>query len=474
LSKQDISAEDKAKLTLVHRNAKRLLHLVNQLLDLSKLEAGSLKLHVEQSDLSPFIKQLVSSFKYNINKKKIHFNSTIPEIKNVWFDKDALEKIITNLLSNAVKYTPKKGQITFDVTTQNNYVIITIINNSDTLDTENTNTLFTRYYRGKSNVEGTGIGLALVKELVTLSHGTIVANTIDTDQIQFTITLPIYKEAFNLNEINEPIKAEILKAEKPKIKHRLIDEKPLILIVEDDEDIRAYISTFLKDSYNVITAVNGKTGVKKALKNIPDLIVSDVMMPQVNGFELCNTLKQNELTSHIPIILLTGKGGDESEFEGLTAKADDFITKPFKSKLLVTRIANLIALRKALQSRYSQEINHEPKDIAITSLDEIFLNKVETILKTNLTNENFDAESFSKHMLMSRMQLHRKLKALTNLSTTEFLRSQRLKLAISILKKSDHSISEIAYQVGFSSPSYFNKCFKESYSCTPAKYRLKV
>ncbi|MCF7561725.1 response regulator [Sabulilitoribacter multivorans] len=471
LSKKDISKKDKTELSLVHRNAKRLLDLVNQLMDLSKLEAGSLKLQVNQDDLSPFIKQLVSSFKYGIKKKNISLKSSIPDIKNVWFDKDAIEKILTNLLSNAVKFTPKNGHINLNITTQKNHIIITIINNYHALDSKNINNLFTRYYRANSNIEGTGIGLALVKELVSLSKGNIVANTINTNEIQFTVTLPVYKEAFKAEDINETLEMKESVTEDQHFENNIPDEKPMILIVEDDNDVRTYITSLLNSTYKVITAKNGKTGINKALKNIPDLIVSDVMMPLKNGIELCNILKQNELTSHIPIILLTAKSDDESELEGLRAKADDYITKPFKSRILETRIANLITLRKALQSRYSQEIIHKPKDIAITSLDEVFLNKIENILIKNLVNETFDAKSFSKNMLMSRMQLHRKLKALTGLSTTEFLRSQRLKLAVSLLKKSDHTISEIAYQVGFSSPSYFIKCFKENYACTPNAYR---
>ena len=474
LSKKNISQKDRTEFTLVQRNAKRLLNLVSQLMDLSKLEAGSLKLHVSKNDLSPFIKQLVSSFKYNIDKKKIDFSHNIANIKEVWFDKDAVEKIVTNLLSNAVKYTPKHGRIIFDVNKQKDHAIITILNNGSTINPKDIDKLFNRYYRGDSNQEGTGIGLALVKELVTLSKGSIVANVINTDDIQFTITLPITKEAFNIEDIIETPRIVKSPKKNPEIKHKQFDKKPLILVVEDDKDIRNYLKSCLEDTYKIITAANGKTGINKALKNIPDLIVSDVMMPLVNGIELCNTLKSNELTSHIPIILLTAKGDDESELEGLNAKADDYMTKPFKSRILETRIANLIALRKALRSRYNQEIIHKAKDIAITSLDETFLNKVEDVFKDNLTDSNFDAEAFSKKMLMSRMQLHRKLKALTGLSTTEFLRSQRLKIAIPLLQQSDATISEIAYQTGFSTPSYFIKCFKKSYHCTPTEYHAKA
>ncbi len=474
LSKKNISSRDKMELSLVHRNAKRLLNLVSQLMDLSKLEAGSLKLNVSKNDLSPFVKQLVSAFKYNIKKKKIDFSYHIADIRKVWFDKDAIEKIITNLLSNSLKYTPKNGRIIFEINRQNDHVIITILNNGSKINPKNINKLFNRYYRGHSEQEGSGIGLALVKELVTLSNGSIVANVINSDDIQFTITLPITKAAYKTEDIIEkPVKDKSTN-KKTKVKHKLLQDRALILIVEDDKDIRDYLKSCLENSYKIITAANGKRGITKAIKNIPDLIISDVMMPMVNGIELCNTLKIHELTSHIPIILLTAKGDDESELEGLEAMADDYMTKPFKSRILETRIANLIALRKALQSRYSQNIAHEVKDIAITSLDEKFLNKVESVLHENLTDSSFDAENFSKKMLMSRMQLHRKLKALTGLSTTEFIRSQRLKCSMALLQKSGNTISEIAYQTGFSTPSYFIKCFKKSYHCTPTEYQNKA
>ena len=251
-------------------------------------------------------------------------------------------------------------------------------------------------------------------------------------------------------------------------------EQPLVLIVEDDKHVRLYIESILESKYKILKASNGKIGIKKALKNIPDLIISDIMMPITNGIELCNTLKNNMLTSHIPIILLTAKVGEENELKGLEVGADDFITKPFISRILMKRISNLINLRKSLQTRYSQHAILKAKDIAITSIDEIFLHKVEQVLEKHLSNPAFNAAAFSKQMLISRMQLHRKLVALTGLSTTNFLRSQRLKHATLLLQNSDYTISEIAYQVGFNSPSYFTKSFKEVYHCTPNDYLPKT
>ncbi|WOD43802.1 hybrid sensor histidine kinase/response regulator transcription factor [Hwangdonia lutea] len=479
LAKKNIGSADKKELSLIHRNAKRLLNLVNQLMDLAKLETGHLKLNVENDNLSILLKQIASSFQYRAEKKGLHFKTNISNISKAWFDKDIVEKIVTNLLANAVKYTPKNGHIYFNTEQQNNYAILTIINSGSTIKPEDLSKLFTRFYQVNSNADGVGIGLALVKELVALTHGSLVTSTVNKDEIQFTVTLPINKEAFNKEDIT-PDKNNITKQQSSEISNELSEntnessEKPVLLIVEDDKNVRQYIASILEPNYKIIKASNGKIGIKKALETIPDIIISDIMMPVTNGIELCHSLKNNMLTSHIPIILLTAKVGEENELKGLEAGADDFITKPFKSKILIKRIENLIELRKSLQSRYSQHNISKNKDIATTTFDEDFLNKIEGVLNEHLSNPDFNAAKFSKLMLVSRMQLHRKLVALTGLTTTAFIRSQRLKMAVSLLQKSDYTISEIAYQVGFNTPSYFIKCFKKAYHCTPNDYINKI
>ncbi|WP_418603997.1 hybrid sensor histidine kinase/response regulator transcription factor [Hwangdonia sp.] len=479
LAKKKISNTDKKELSLIHRNAKRLLNLVNQLMDLAKLETGHLKLNIENDNLGILLKQIASSFQYRAEKKGLQFKTDISNIPKAWFDKDIVEKIVTNLLANAVKYTPKKGHIYFNTEQQNNYAILTIINSGSTIKPEDLSKLFTRFYQVNANADGVGIGLALVKELVALTHGSLVTSTVNKDEIQFTVTLPINKEAFDIEDIS-PDNNKIINSQSSEIKKELSEtfnessEKPVLLIVEDDKNVRQYIESILKSNYKILKAANGKIGIKKALETIPDIIISDIMMPITNGIELCKTLKNNMLTSHIPIILLTAKVGEENELKGLEAGADDFITKPFKSKILIKRIENLIELRKSLQSRYSQHNISKNKDIATTTFDEDFLNKIESVLNEHLSNPEFNAAKFSKLMLVSRMQLHRKLVALTGLTTTAFIRSQRLKMAVSLLQKSDYTISEIAYQVGFNTPSYFIKCFKKAYHCTPNDYLQKT
>lgn len=470
LKNPKLSDTDKTELKLVQRNSKRLLNLVNQLLDLSKLETGNLTLSVSEDNLGLFLKQLVKGFQFKAEEKNIDFKYQIPAIPKAWFDKDVIEKIVTNLLGNAIKYAPKNGYVSFLVTSQEGELIITIINNGNTISNENISKLFQRYYQDNKSADGVGIGLSLVKELTVLCHGNIVAHTLNKDDIQFTVILPIARSFFDISEITKdtnnifkPNKEENSSDKNPKHENH-----PLMLIVEDDEDIRIFLNSIFRDGYNIIEAENGEKGIKTALKIIPDIIISDVMMPKTNGITLCNTLKEDQRTSHIPIILLTAKSGTTNEIEGLKTGADDYIEKPFNTEKLKIKVDNLINSRQKLQQRYSQ--NFELNEIAVTNMEQEFFNKLKIVLDENITNSQFNSNDFSNKMLMSRMQLHRKLKALTGLTSTEFLRSERLKLAEKLLDSSDLTISEIAYQVGFNTPSYFIKCFKEKHNQTPSQY----
>ncbi|MCH4553038.1 two-component regulator propeller domain-containing protein [Aestuariibaculum lutulentum] len=473
LNNPKLSDTDKNELKLVQRNSKRLLNLVNQLLDLSKLETGNLTLSVSQDNLGLFLRQLVKGFQFKAEEKNIDFTYNISPIREAWFDKDVVEKIVTNLLANAIKYAPENGIVSFHVSQQQGEIIITIVNNGNTISNENISKLFQRYYQDNKSSDGVGIGLSLVKELTVLSHGNIVAHTLNEDDIQFTVTLPIARSFFNANEIaNKPVPNTFDDLEEQNQSENLKNnEKPLMLIVEDDEDIRIFLNSIFRDDYTIEEAENGELGIKKALKIIPDIIISDVMMPKTDGVILCKTLKQDERTNHIPIVLLTAKSGTTFEIEGLKTGADDYIEKPFHSEKLKIKARNLIESRQKLQQRYSQ--NFELNEIAVTGVDQQFFNKIQEVLNEHITDSQFNSEDFSKKMLMSRMQLHRKLKALTGLTTTEFIRSERLKLAEKLLTTSDLTVSEIAYQVGFNTPSYFIKCFKEKHNQTPSEYSSK-
>ncbi|MBU3822950.1 response regulator [Flavobacteriaceae bacterium XHP0103] len=470
LSKENISKEDSKELSLVKSNANRLLNLVNQMLDLSVIDSGKQQLKISKGNLTMTLQQAVEAFQYRAKEKKIEIQSSIQGLKSAWFDKDVIEKVVYNLLSNAVKYSPDKGTVLFKAHRLDNMMVLSVINETAQVTKSDLNKLFNRFYQENEASDGVGVGLALVKELVNLSKGTIIANNLDVDKIQFTVTLPIEKSAFNEKELivgdNFQPKPETTNNENNKTK------QPVLLIVEDDKDIRNFVASIFKGEYKIEKARDGKEGIDKALEILPDVIVSDIMMPNKNGLELCETIKTDALTSHIPVVLLTAKVGEEHEIFGFKTGADAYITKPFSSEKLKIVVEKLLETRQKLEKHYSKTFSINP-NLAITSVENDFLQRLKTVLETHITETSFSSDKFSKLMNMSRTQLHRKLHAIVGMSTTEFIRSQRLKQAIEILKNTDLTIAEIAYKVGFNTPSYFNKCFKEAYGCTPQEYQGK-
>ncbi len=481
LSDGGLSEKDFADFSMIKRNTYRLLALVDQLLQLSKLEKGNLKLKLTQGNLGHFLNMLANAFEYKAEFKRIDFKVEIPAIEDAWYDEDALEKIVTNLLSNAFKYCPEGGICNFTVVEKDKTARISVTNSIEERTDIDLDKLFTRFYQEDEYAEGAGVGLSLVKELVALYHGEVTVQKVAGHMIHFQVNVPIDDGYFESvpntlstsenqktqgQRIADPIEKKL---EEDPIQHN-DGELPILLIVEDNNEVRAFIKSILTDKYVIYEAPNGKVGIEKALKFVPDLIITDVRMPICNGIELCNTLKNDERTSHIPIILLTAHMGEENELEGLRSGADDFITKPFKTKILEKRVQNLINTRNTLRTRYSQELVLTAKDIAITPTDAVFLNKLQKTLDEYLSDPSCNVVFLCKKMGMSRMQLHRKLLAFTGLSTTAFIRSQRLKQAVHILSTSDASISEVAYAVGFNTPSYFIKCFKEVYKTTPSEF----
>jgi signal transduction histidine kinase/DNA-binding response OmpR family regulator len=477
LGEPDLEPEKRSELNLMHRNIQRLLNLVNQLLDLSKLETGRLKLHVSQGNLQELLYALCSAFEYQASQKHIDFLVDIKTDEQAWFDKDLLEKVLINLLSNAFKYSPQYVDVIFKATTSKERLMIYIENEGHPLTKHQIDHLFDRFYQADESAEGVGIGLSYVKELVHLSHGSISVEQITHTTIAFEVTLPIKKHQFKVEELQkhnaEDNLIELVNSDFDVAieMEQVIDEDlPIMLLIEDHQDIRNFINSSFKHQYQIVETSNGKEGLEKAIELVPDIIISDVMMPIMDGFELTSKLKQDERTCHIPIVLLTGKAEEMDEFMGLESGADDYIIKPFKIKLLESRVKNLLENRDKLRQRYSQELILKPKDIVITNLDAIFFEKLTTVLDEKLTESSFSVEDFSKAVGMSRMQLHRKLKALTGLTTTEFVRNQRLKLATTLIGQSDINISEIGYMVGFNDHSYFTKCFKQAYGCSPSEY----
>lgn len=477
LSKPELTEKDKKELQMVQNNSKRLLNLVNQMLDLSKLETGHFKLAVKQDDLGVLLIQLAETFQYKAKQNHIDFKYKIQELKQVWFDRDIMEKIVSNLLSNAVKYTPSSGNILFEATQNNGQLIMSFINNGNTIPNEQLEKLFQRYYQNQKSTDGVGIGLSLVKELAILSHGNIVAHTVDGDDIQFTVTLPIERSFYNSSEIKEEDVATVSDNGVNSIGELIFEtsksnNQPLLLIAEDEKDINNFVASIFKKDFKIKQVFDGEVGVNFALEQIPDIVITDVMMPKCNGIELCDRLKQNAKTSHIPIIMLTAKTGETNEIEGFKSGADAYITKPFNTEKLELIVKKQLELREKLKQHYGKTLSVAPY-LETNSVENQFLEKLKTVLDKNITNPEFNSSSFCEEMQMSRTQMHRKLNALFGVSTSEFIRTQRLKLAKELLKKSGATIAEIAYQVGFNTPSYFNKCFKGKFGCTPNEYAVK-
>lgn len=481
LQDNDLSNEDRSNFSMVKRNTERLTSLVDQVLQLARLEHGKLQIQLTKGNLSLFLHHLSHSFEYQAQLKHMDYAVKIHTLGVAWYDEDIIEKIVINLLSNAFKYSPEHGKCSFSAIKIQDRVQINIKNtilHGQHLELE---TLFTRFYQYDSYAEGMGVGLSLVKELVNHYGGTIQVQMAEKEIIHFQVDLPIDQEAFegfNTKSTSIALTSSVVSSTSDSAPADQIEvpseDKPLLLLVEDHAEVRAFIRQALQHSYKVLEAENGKMGLEIAIAQVPDLIVSDIRMPLYDGIQLCNALKQNPCTDHIPFILLTANSTEESELKGLRSGADAFVTKPFKIQLLEQRICNLIAVRKSLRDRYSQELILKPKDIAITPADEAFLNTIQNILDAHLTDPEFNAALFSKKAAMSRMQLHRKLLTYTGLSTSAFIRSQRLKQALQLLKTSDANINEVAYAVGFNTPSYFMKCFKETFKKTPSEYLQSI
>ncbi len=449
---------DKAR--MIQRNSNRLLQLVNQLLDLSKLDSGHVGLENNEGDIYKFLRVISSSFEsyaeqHEINYK-IKFDGTAFFTS---FDHDKLEKIVFNLLSNAFKFTAPQGNVNFTCWNHDGKLIIQVSDNGKGIEAKHIPHIFDRFYQAEDQhtYEGTGIGLSLVKELTTLMGGAIDVASDPGIGTTFTITLPF--ESITPAEAGTPVVTEI-----PVI------EKDSILIIEDNADMRSFIREQVAPNYRVSEAANGAEGLAMALREIPDLIVCDIMMPHMNGIELCEAIKNDERTSHVPVIMLTAKEGRESKIEGLETGADDYLVKPFDTYELLARIKNLIAQRQQLRKAFSQQVVLQPKNIIVSNVDRKFLEKIEGVIEKNLSDSEFGVPQLQDAMSMSKTQLHRKMKALTDEAPGEFLRNYRLKRAAQLLEQQGGSVTEIAYAVGFGSLSYFTRSFKELYGQSPTEY----
>ncbi len=492
---------------LMHKNTTYLLRLVNQLLDFRKINQGKMRLVMRNSNIVDFIKEVGEPFQFLARKKSINFNiETSEEDITTWFDHDALEKIINNLLSNAFKFTPESGAIDLTISKASpaansdilkskaltyESVIIKVSDTGQGIPESKKNTIFERFYVDKNglknNSEGIGIGLSFTKSLIELHQGSIIVDSNQTDGTTFTVRLPAEKKAYeNISEISckEEIDNDFLirSSEAESFAIGINDEiedqnlsksrskLPILLVVDDNEDIRTFIKQALSDSYTIYEAENGEQGFEIATKVIPNIVLTDVVMPIMDGIKLCENLKTKKETSHIPVLMLTAKSSKESELNALTIGADDYISKPFSMELLQLKLANLTKSREKLRKLFNRDVNLVPKDVTVTSADETFLQQAIEIVEKHMMNTDFSVEMLVKEMGFSRSTLYFKFKEITGLSSSEFIRNIRLKRAMQLLSQSDLSVKEIMYMTGFNTASYFSKCFKKQFGVRPSEY----
>lgn len=477
--KQTQEPEQKKQYQLIYRNARRLLALVNQLLDFRKLEMRELRLYPSLGDIVAFVKEVSHSFTDMAGAKHINLNFTtdIPSLQ-ISFDSDKLERILFNLLSNAFKFTPEYGNIEVIVNMQLQYVSIQVKDSGIGIPVEDQDKIFERFFQhdvpGSILNQGSGIGLAISKEFVRLHQGTISVTSEPGKGTCFTVLLPVTGPAV---ETTVPVSEELLVAEvgegqldQPEKVNR---KRPVILIVDDNEDIRFYLKDNLRRNYTVYEAVNGAEGWERTKQLQPDLVVSDVMMPVMDGMQLCRNIKNDKHTSHIPVILLTARSAAEPKMEAFQVGANDYVTKPFSYEMLQSRIRNLLAQQEAMRKLFQKQLEVNPTEISITSVDEQFIRQSIETVEQNISNPDFSVEDLSRALHMSRVALYKKLLALTGKSPLDFIKTLRLKRAAQLLEKSQFTISEIAYEVGFNNPKYFARTFKKEFGMLPSEYAAR-
>ncbi|TZF86280.1 response regulator (plasmid) [Pedobacter sp. BS3] len=482
------------QLALMHRNGQRLMRLINQLLDFRRFDSGSEALQATEGDIVRFSKEVFLAFKGLAEQKRIslNFHAEMPELP-VWFDGDKLEKVLYNLLSNAVKFTPYEGSITFSIRQTGDCATLTVEDNGCGISASHIENIFEQfkfYNENGQNEEGSGVGLAFSKSLVKLHHGEITvesrqATSEKPGYTAFTVTLPLGKAHLAANELSGTITDEErvedyqplsstgrqqFSQRKQEILAGLEKEKPSLLLVEDNPEVLDFMVSGFSDEFEVHTAVNGELGIQQAANLVPDIIISDVMMPVMDGIALCGRLKSDIRTSHIPVILLTARSSLVFKIEGFETGADDYITKPFAFSILNARVWNLLDSRQKLRERYKKEIRLEPQNIVLSSADDKLLMDLMSYIEQHLDNPDLTVDELSREVAVGRATLYKKIKALTGQTVNDFVRSIRLKRAAQLLEQGKHTISEVAYIVGFSDINYFRKCFKEQFGFTPKEY----
>lgn len=475
----NLNSQQRSMLQIVQRNVLVLTQLVSEILDFRKVQNGKMELRLSDFNLTESMKQWIKLFSASAQKKHITISMDAPDTIMLRADQDKIERICYNLLSNALKYTSEGGEISLMAKEEGGRVMISVADNGCGISSDELPYIFDRFYQAKNAGRGTGIGLAIVKAFTELHHGEVSATSIEGKGSTFTIHIPVRQKGEVTNQPTEKIEqlVEPSSAEEVPNQARHIDEliqpyqtdKPEVLIIDDNIDIRTYLRSVLSEKYNVSEAADGKVGLELARKIVPDIVLSDIMMPVMDGLAFCQQLKTDKAISHIPVILLTARSLDEQRAEGYEHGADAYLSKPFSLRLLLSRIDNLIESRKKLNQTWSKGVEDDEIGNISNEIDKSFLKQLRKIIQENLANSDLSVEQIGDEIGLSRVQLYRKVKALTGYSPVEIVRKARLTRARHLLQTTERTVSEVAYAVGFSTPSYFSKCYKDEFGENPKK-----
>lgn len=475
----NLNSQQRSMLQIVQRNVLVLTQLVSEILDFRKVQNGKMELRLSDFNLAESMKQWIKLFSVSAQKKHIAISMDAPDTIMLRADQDKIERICYNLLSNALKYTSEGGEISLMAKEEGGRVMISVADNGCGISSDELPYIFNRFYQAKNAGRGTGIGLAIVKAFTELHHGEVSATSIEGKGSTFTIHIPVRQKGEVTNQPTEKIEqlVEPSSAEEVPNQARHIDEliqpyqtdKPEVLIIDDNVDIRTYLRSVLSEKYNVSEAADGKVGLELARKIVPDIVLSDIMMPVMDGLAFCQQLKTDKAISHIPVILLTARSLDEQRAEGYEHGADAYLSKPFSLRLLLSRIDNLIESRKKLNQTWSKGVEDDEIGNISNEIDKSFLKQLRKIIQENLANSDLSVEQIGDEIGLSRVQLYRKVKALTGYSPVEIVRKARLTRARHLLQTTERTVSEVAYAVGFSTPSYFSKCYKDEFGENPKK-----
>ena len=494
LAHNSLPKEEQDLLFLIKKNSNRLLHLISEVIEFRSYENNKMQMYFTKGNLKSFLNELNSFFTDPIKQKKLNFQFVAEDTSfEMAFDKEKVEKIYFNLLSNALKFTPQGGSITVSLekedlpltSSKGGVAVLRVFNSGSYIPKDKQNEVFEHFYKINPDSEGSGIGLALVQALVASHNGTISVESTEGEGTTFVIRLPFTQEQVSAKAVYDSNYIEThldllpsLPASVEKLKLPTVvpsaPEKPTVLIVEDNEDMRQFIRYILSDNYNLIEAENGEEGFEVAKKHLPDVVISDVMMPKTDGFDLCQLLKTNVATNHIPVILLTAYALDEQKQVGFESGADAYISKPFNVKLLKTRVRKLIENRKKIRESFSNFLLNETKQETLGKVEQQFITDFTQYVENSIANPELNIDEIADALGLSRSNLYRKIKSLTDYSPNELIRTIRVKYAKQLLNSKAKSISEVAYEVGFSSPSYFAKCFKDFYNESPTEYLERI